>query len=106
MAKGKVTITDHTGRIVKQVTRFTRNGLIDFVDSATAAAAKGSPYKTGNNRSMIRQHPEGAGFIIATESEYGGFLELGTAHMAARPYFVPAIQQTIRDFDTGNRWNR
>jgi len=32
---------------------------------------------------------------IFTESGYGGYLEVGTAKMGARPYIYPAIQQAL-----------
>jgi HK97 gp10 family phage protein len=49
---------------------------------------------TGNNRDSIDYKTEGDKVIIYTESGYGGWLEIGTSRMAARPYFRPAFDQT------------
>lgn len=61
-------------------------------------AVRGSPVKTGRNRRSISGdarfgptgHVEGRLF---TESGYGGYLEVGTARMAARPYLAPAVEK-------------
>jgi HK97 gp10 family phage protein len=38
---------------------------------------------------------EGVQAIIFTQSGYGGYLELGTAKMGARPYIQPAVQEYV-----------
>lgn len=37
-------------------------------------------------------------FRIYTQSGYGGWLELGTKRMAARPYIMPAFQEAVQRF--------
>lgn len=53
----------------------------------------------GTNRNSIdtavEQTPEGVRAAIFTESGHGGYLELGTRKMPARPYLGPAVQQTV-----------
>lgn len=55
-----------------------------------------SPKKTGTNqRSIATDTQEVGGRVegsIFTQSGYGGFLEVGTSKMAARPYLWPAVE--------------
>ncbi len=69
--------------------------LREFVDLMVFYAKSLSPYDTGNNRSSIAwQFDSGLGvFIVFTESGYGGWLEIGTSIMAARPYLRPAFEK-------------
>jgi HK97 gp10 family phage protein len=52
---------------------------------------------TGNNADSIDYSVDstrgGATAQVFTQSGYGGWLEIGTSRMAARPYFAPAFQQ-------------
>lgn len=61
----------------------------------TADGARGySPYDTGNNRDSIQFKESGRGrFMVYTESGYGGWLEIGTTKMPARPYIRPAYYE-------------
>lgn len=53
----------------------------------------GSPVDSGHNRDSIAMKDNGDGsFKVHTESGYGGWLDIGTARMPARPYFAPAFQ--------------
>jgi len=66
------------------------------IDIKTDAAAN-TPVDTGNNRRSIDTEvgevPEGIRAEIFTQSGYGGYLELGTVKMAARPYLYPAFNK-------------
>ncbi len=54
-------------------------------------------FKTGNNaRSVDFEVEEVGGRVegsIFTQSGYGGYLEVGTSKMAARPYLWPAVER-------------
>ena len=56
-----------------------------------------SPFVSGNNARSIKTEVESAGDRIEgsifTESGYGGYLEVGTSKMAARPYLWPAVER-------------
>ena len=56
-----------------------------------------SPKKTGTNQRSIGIEVEEVGGrvegSIFTQSGYGGFLEVGTSKMAARPYLWPAVER-------------
>lgn len=60
-------------------------------------AKEGSPYITGTNRRSIATDTQEAGGrvegSIFTQSGYGGYLEVGTSKMAARPYLWPAVER-------------
>ena len=59
-------------------------------------AVRLSPHKTGNNSRSITYSVKGKTAKIWTESGYGGYLEIGTARMPARPYLRPAIERNKR----------
>ena len=56
-----------------------------------------SPYISGTNRRSIGIDVQEVGGrvegSIFTQSGYGGFLEIGTSKMAARPYLWPAVER-------------
>lgn len=54
-----------------------------------------SPIDTGNNRRSITYDAKGLEGKVYSTSGYGGFLETGTSHMAARPYMKPALDRHI-----------
>lgn len=62
-----------------------------------SGAQKRSPRKTGRNAASISMEVTGSGLSaqaeIATGTEYGPYLELGTVKMAARPYLRPALRE-------------
>jgi mRNA-degrading endonuclease RelE of RelBE toxin-antitoxin system len=64
-----------------------------------------SPYDTGTNRASINFEKLGMDgnimkFRLFTTSNYGAWLELGTARMAARPYILPAFREALKRFDS------
>lgn len=70
-----------------------------MVELAKRAPPLGSPVDTGNNRNSIKWKKT-AQLIwhVITETGYGAWLELGTARMAARPYFAPAFKEANAEF--------
>ena len=67
-----------------------------FLLDVLPLAVKLSPYKRGFNRRSITYKVKGKTAEIWTESGYGGYLEVGTATMGARPYLRPAIERNKR----------
>lgn len=75
----------------------------DAVRMSPVRAPKGPHNPRGipggtNRRSIdtdVNQTEEGVEASIYTQSGYGGYLEVGTRKMAARPYIGPAFDQNI-----------
>jgi len=70
------------------------NSLCEFM---SGFAKELTPVKTGNNRRSIAIDPakkngETPTARVFTTSGYGGWLEIGTSKMAARPYMAPAFE--------------
>jgi HK97 gp10 family phage protein len=60
----------------------------------------GTKYRdTGHNRrsidATVEDTPNGPQAELFTQSGYGGYLEVGTSRMPARPYIWPAFQRFI-----------
>jgi len=64
-----------------------------------AAAKEGSPVLTGTNKRSIdtevTEYPAGIQGQLFTQSGYGGYLEIGTSKMPARPYLQPAFDEGV-----------
>ncbi len=53
----------------------------------------------GHNRDSIRfEKTDHLKYVVRTETGYGGFLELGTSKMPARPYMAPAFKEAKGEF--------
>lgn len=68
--------------------------------SPTNPKIVGTKYKdTGHNRrsidATVEDTPEGPAAQLFTQSGYGGYLEVGTSRMIARPYLWPAFNKFI-----------
>ncbi len=71
----------------------------DFMENATELAKEKAPHLTGNLASSIRFVRLGPlHYRLQTETGYGVYPELGTAHMAAQPYIIPAVVQSAKEF--------
>jgi len=104
MAKN-FTLKDKSDKALKDIRSLTRGRLEDFADSMTEYARESSPVDTGHNkRSIDYQFLGRFDFRVFSESGYGGWLEFGTARMAARPYFAPSFQKARREFENESRW--
>lgn len=95
----------------KEVTEASRNAMRDTVVDVTRDAVKGSPWLTGNNRRSLVGEASTMGVVsgqgsptrqvddskiegaVYSSSGYGGYLEVGTSRMPARPYIKPATEQ-------------
>jgi HK97 gp10 family phage protein len=106
-----------TKKVTEQVHKAAQKGMLKTVVAVASDTIKGSPWKTGNNRRSIAFEVSGLGSAeyletgekksaevvdgtkvqgaIYSTSGYGGFLETGTAKMAARPYFRPALDKHV-----------
>ena len=103
--------------LTEKVAKATRLGLRDTVVDIHADAMRGSPKLTGHNMRSIASEVSGMGIVqqgadaepervvddskiegaVYSTSGYGGMLETGTATMAPRPYFKPALDRHIKN---------
>ena len=70
----------------------------DFCSAMADATRVKSPVATGHNRDSIAWESSGLSGKVFSESGYGGWLEIGTSKMPARPYFRPAFEETKQEF--------
>jgi HK97 gp10 family phage protein len=91
------TIRPNTAAVIAAAREGAARNVADLCDAMSAVAKRLTPVDSGNNRDNITSdlnstngRPVGR---VYTESGYGGWLEIGTSRMAARPYFAPAYAQ-------------
>jgi HK97 gp10 family phage protein len=73
----------------------------DLAIDIAGDVVKGSPVAAiagGTNRRSINYEVEGLKGSCYSTSGYGGYLEVGTVKMAARPYFRPALDKNSPNF--------
>src|SRR4051812_35668671 len=82
--------------------RMTQQAIFEAVQEVfeidiKTAAKQNSPVKTGTNKRSIdtevTQTSKGVQAELFTQSGYGGYLEIGTSKMKARPYLIPAFDK-------------
>ena len=99
--------------VKKEVTEASKKAMRDTVVEVTRDAVRGSPWETGNNRRSIVGEASGMGMVagqgsserlvddskiegaVYSSSGYGGYLEVGTSRMPARPYIKPAMDKSF-----------
>lgn len=60
-------------------------------------------YTNGDTAGSIHQQKENGGLAVTVgpETEYSGYVELGTKSMAAQPFVKPALDEVKEDFIEG-----
>lgn len=84
-----------TGEAKRKLNDRAEDSLKKVIVKIAEDSVKDSPYLTGNNRRSIAYNAKGLEGSVYSTSGYGGFLETGTSHMAARPYMKPALDRHI-----------
>ena len=90
-------VVANSARVLQVATAASLDDINALCDRMADLARELTPYDTGNNKdnietdtSMKDGKPVGR---VYTQSGYGGWLEIGTSRMAARPYLAPAYQR-------------
>ena len=90
-------VQDNSRSVIEEARRLAAEQIASFCAGMATEAKELSPVDTGHNRDSIDYTANGLNGEIFTQSGYGGWLEVGTSKMAARPYFRPAFEQTRQD---------
>ena len=67
--------------------------IVDITRDVKSAPPTGSPVLTGFNRNSIQYRINPLSGMVFSTSGYGGWLEIGTSRMPARPHFKPAYDR-------------
>jgi hypothetical protein len=86
-------ITDLNKAFLQEADDIIGTAAFMVVDHAQGPAPEGAPVDTGTLSGMIfAEHEEGSLEATAhSQAEYSGYVNYGTVHMAANPYFDRAI---------------
>lgn len=88
-------IKSNTKEVISQAVQVGQKNVNDLCETMAMEAKNLSPRDTGNNANSIAykasiENKKITGRVY-TESGYGGWLEVGTSRIPARPYFAPAF---------------
>ncbi len=86
----KIKTNIHTAEVMAKVNKAASEGLLDTTVDIAGDVVRDSPVRWGTNRRSIDYWVRKLKARIFSTSGYGGWLEVGTRKMAARPYFHPA----------------
>lgn len=105
-----VVINDRSRQALAEINRLSNTALAEFAETTVEIAKrihsqKRSSEATGNlGDSIASDNPSRRRFRVFTAVGYGGYQELGTSKMQAKPFLAPAIGATIREFQDGDKW--
>src|SRR5690625_2691059 len=109
------------GRLVNRTAQNIRNAAVRSIqkpsgigtyykkynpDRMHIASAPGQPPNTDTGRLVNSLNVTRSGALAAevlANVEYAAYLELGTRHMAARPFMTPAVEQERPNYERGLR---
>jgi HK97 gp10 family phage protein len=90
-----------TNEVINKVEEAIKKALKNVIVDIANDVVKGSPVETGNNRRSIQYEVKELEGSIYSTSGYGGYLEVGTVKMNARPYFKPALDRHLKELPEG-----
>ena len=91
-------LTWHGAEVSERVQQAAKLAIDETLAACLAVAVPRAPYKTGNLRASAFMRPAAVegGVVVGRwgfSALYAAYVELGTVHMAARPYMRPAADQ-------------
>lgn len=84
-----------------------RNSIYTATQQEDNYALAAGAARQSNPGALTEPHPSPTGNIIAVVGpcvEYAEYQEFGTHKMAAHPYLIPAVEETLRMFDNPDMW--
>lgn len=91
----KTRMADKVGEAFKAAHEYAQDGSPVGTPQST-----GDPnYVGGTNKKSITIDGKGMERRIYTQSGYGGWLEIGTEKMAARPYIMPGFTRAVKELE-------
>lgn len=98
-----IKIKDHSEVVANASKAIAARHVQRICEIMRTKAKADSPYRTGNNRDSIDMQVNGQEGMVYTESGYGGYLEIGTSQMPARPYIRPAFDYAKKVLESEER---
>lgn len=99
---------DNSSEVLKRARAAGEKCLDTLLQETVNIARPNSPIKTGNlRRSISYKVDKSFGSLHGrtfTECGYGAVHELGTKHMAARPFLKPALMKASKLINDPKRW--
>ena len=84
--------------------------IVEAVNTTVEHAKENSPvgtpqstgipgYVGGTNKKSLTSDRENGGHRVYSQSGYGGWLEIGTTKVAARPHIMPGFTSAVKDLE-------
>lgn len=79
--------------IIKTITSNLNRATYDAARGIASSARRRCPVDTGALRESIDVSKTPKGYKVVVGKEYGAYVEYGTRHMMAQPFFRPAVEE-------------
>ena len=86
-------------RFVSSMQEYVHGQLVQWAELVKAEARRTVPVRTGYLQGTIYALVRDWVIYVGAEATYALFVELGTRHIRARPYLLPAIQQYLAELE-------
>lgn len=91
-------VQDNTEEVSLAIKQAIRSALREIGERAVGYATDIVPVRTGNLKSSIAYDADDRQVIIGSDVTYASYVEMGTVHMAARPYLRPAMVDHVDEY--------
>lgn len=78
--------------------RETKKLTDEWASTVVRVATAKAPVRTGRLKRSIKKTGTKGGYLITVNAPYAVYVEYGTRHRAANPFFKPAIEAANRQF--------